>query len=271
MTGHRGLLRLGVTPCREPQLALQVVFVDWHGVLSSDPFWWSILSDGRHWLHRQLRRDVDTLFELRTEMVMAWMRGDATAADVIATFTSINDRRCADAFLIRRLYRDCTRMRTQAPVVDMLRSLPELTLKVIATDNMDCFTEAARAIPTLPDVYGMLSSSDVGTLKAEDPERFFGAMLADHGLEPRHALLLDDSPVNCAAFAAWGGTAVCYASPRDLTIVQRWAIRRPQRGLLSHRVFAPTAPYTARAKEEPGTHRVRPKNGLPYRPLVKAS
>jgi FMN phosphatase YigB (HAD superfamily) len=198
------------------------VFVDWHGVLSDDPFWWTILANTGHWFHERLTAEVDALFNERRALVDTWMRGRAKARDVIATLAAPQDARCSDEYLLRRLWADCASMRIRQPVLDLVRSLPPLTLIVIATDNMDCFVESVSRILPLRDFYGVLCSSDIGVLKAEDPERFFGSLVRDHGLEPRDALLLDDSAANCEAFEEWGGRAVHFAPQADLRSLERW-------------------------------------------------
>ena len=206
------LPRLAFGPPRVPQLAERVVFVDWHGVLSSDPFWWTILANSTHWFHTQLALEVDRLFSDRRALVDAWMRGQVNAEDVIATIAGPQDARCSDGYLLRRLLADCGRMRVQKRILDAVNALPQLTLAVIATDNMDCFVDSVSRMRPLQGFYGVLCSSDIGVLKAEDPERFFGSLVRDHGLEPRRALLVDDSVANCEAFEAWGGRALLFPS-----------------------------------------------------------
>ena len=50
-------------------------------------------------------------------------------------------------------------------------------------------------------------STEVGTLKAHHPDRFFGDILSEAGLSFSDALLLDDSARNCQRFRAFGGHA----------------------------------------------------------------
>lgn len=208
--------RLGLAPPRAPQLAERAVFVDWHGVLSHDPFWWTIIANTSHWFHERLSADVDELFADRRPLVDAWMRGRVNAAEVVKTLTGPRDRRCGEDYLLRRLWADCGRMRVREAVLDRLQRLPELTLLVIATDNMDCFAESVTRIPRLRFFHGVLCSSDLGVLKAEDPERFFGPLVSAYGLEALDTLLLDDSKANCQAFEKWGGRAIQLGPETDL-------------------------------------------------------
>jgi FMN phosphatase YigB (HAD superfamily) len=54
----------------------------------------------------------------------------------------------------------------------------------------------------------IVCSSDVGTLKSENPHAFFGPWLARSGLTFADAVLIDDRTDNCEAFAAQGGQAL---------------------------------------------------------------
>jgi hypothetical protein len=188
-------------------LSRWVIFVDWHGVLSSAPFWHTILWNEQHPYHREIQHRTGELFSDR-QLIDAWMRGRITTAQVLEQVQVQLDRRAGEDFLARRLLTDCR----ATPLADeltrtlyLLRSRAEV---VIATDNADCFVEAARDRRDLRFADGLLSSSDLGVLKAEDPARFFGPWLTTHGLGFESAVLVDDRHDNCAAFQSCGGTAI---------------------------------------------------------------
>ncbi len=239
MTPDAKLVRLGLGAPATPQLAVGAVFVDWHGVLSSDPFWWTILANASHWFHERLSAEVAHLFAERRPLVDAWMRGHVNAPAVVDTLAAPQDGRCANEYLLRRLRADCARMRVREAILDAVQRLPQLTLLVIATDNMDCFAESVSRIRPLRSFHGVLCSSDLGVLKAEDPERFFGSLVRSHGLEPRDTLLVDDSASNCAAFEKWGGRALQFAPETDLDAILRWSQRA---GRSANRALPPAPP-----------------------------
>jgi FMN phosphatase YigB (HAD superfamily) len=133
------------------------------------------------------------------------------------------DRRFRDDFLARRLDMDCARMRVNVQLMQVLRNLRPAVLVVLATDNMDCFARtfgqsharprrSAAESESLADwariCDDIVCSSDVGTLKAEDPARFFGPFLSEYGLSFSDALLIDDRSDNCDAFRRQGGNVI---------------------------------------------------------------
>ncbi len=207
-----------------------VIFVDWHGVLSSDPFWISILKSPGHQVRRRLAESVKRLFDDNDDMVRRWMRGEFRAEEIVESMEVLLDKRCKPDFLVRRLIEDCTLMTSDAGFVRILREVKDLAFMVLATDNMDCFaesTERARrsgagrrkvhkcdpegSVPLVEVIRvfdDVLCSSDLGVLKRENPQSFFGEWLRQHSQTFERALLLDDVEANCAAFRSVGGTAI---------------------------------------------------------------
>lgn len=200
----------------------RVVFVDWHGVLSRDPFWISILG-GNHPLKSRLETELAQIFSRDSSTAHEWMRGRLSSAQIISDMNIELGRHYRDDFLHRRLDSDCRLMRVNTELFEILRALRARALIVIATDNMDCFARAfeyirsrPRRVPEVPQTFtdwaffcdDIVCSSDVGRLKSEDPEGFFGPWLSVRGLSFADALLIDDRADNCEVFAQRGGHAV---------------------------------------------------------------
>ena len=210
---------------RQLPLSGRVVFVDWHGVLSRDPFWVSIRESSTHPLRRQLDANLAHVFSSETSIANDWMKGLLSSEQVINAMDVRLDRRFREDFLARRLHVDCRRMRVNVDLFKALRQIKSTAMIVLATDNMDCFEQsfvrvrkpARRPKPasrTMADwaiiCDDIVCSSQVQALKAEDPVGFFGQFLARHGLSFRDAALVDDRADNCQAFAEQGGTPVQY-------------------------------------------------------------
>jgi|GEM_PF-1145654 FMN phosphatase YigB (HAD superfamily) len=207
----------------------RVIFSDWHGVLSRDPFWASIQQSPRHPLRAQLQAAMAGVFSRDKDTAEEWMKGLLSSSQVIEGMGIQPCARLRDDFLVRRLDLDCRRMKVNVELFDMLRELRAEATVVIATDNMDCFVRAferarsrkrgcGEAWATMADWAAVcddiISSSVVGALK-EDPREFFGPWLESHGMTFRDAVLVDDRPANCAAFISQGGTAIQWKMGTD--------------------------------------------------------
>ena len=198
------------------------VFVDWHGVLCRDVFWFSILNDQSHPYYDRLRKATEHLFEHSPDLVQAWMRGQVTSEDVIRSLAIRLDRRCKSDFLKRRLRDDCRRMSAHPRLLQELQMIRRNCFVVLATDNMDCFVERLRVGRDLASAIDIvLCSSRMGVLKTDSVENFFGPWLAAHGLGFTSALLLDDNEDICTEFEAVGGKAVVVRSVEQAIVELR--------------------------------------------------
>jgi hypothetical protein len=208
---------------KQVPLSGRVIFSDWHGVLSRDPFWVSIRSSATHPLRRQLEAGMAGVFASERDIANEWMKGLLSSDQVIAEMGIQLDRRFKEDFLARRLDIDCARMKVNAELFEVLRAMLAEAMVVIATDNMDCFARVfeqsrgarrrrGRERETLADwaviCDDIICSSQTRALKSEDPQAFFGPWLAMHGMRFSDAILIDDRADNCAAFTGQGGAAI---------------------------------------------------------------
>jgi FMN phosphatase YigB (HAD superfamily) len=194
----------------------RVLFVDWHGVLSKAPLWHSIRANFRHPFRARLEPKTAELFGTQWQTVEAWMRGRHTTEEIVNLLAIEQPQSANNDYFIRKLYHDCRTMPLHKPLIEALHSLSASWNVVIATDNMDCLVTMARQrrdIRSFSD--DLISSSDVGVLKAESPVQFFGAWLEIHGLTFSDAVLLDDGRENCRAFEQAGGTSRYVRSPDE--------------------------------------------------------
>jgi hypothetical protein len=204
-------------------LSGRIVFSDWHGVLSRDPFWTSIRRSATHPLHAQLEASMADVFDPGRNVANEWMKGLLSSDQVIAEMGIQLHGRFRDDFLARRLDLDCARMTVNVELFEVLRLIRAEAMVVVATDNMDCFARAfeharhrrrplKRDRETLTDwaviCDDIICSSQAGALKSEDPQMFFGPWLAARGVGFTDAVLIDDRADNCAAFTGQGGTAI---------------------------------------------------------------
>jgi hypothetical protein len=236
---------------RQVPLSGRVIFSDWHGVLSRDPFWVSICGSATHSLHARLEAGMAGVFASGQDTATDWMKGLLSSDQVITDMGIQLDRRFRDDFLARRLDIDCAIMAVNAELFEVLRAVRAEAMVVVATDNMDCFARAferarsrprrrARPRETLADwaviCDDIICSSQAGTLKSEDPQTFFGPWLAAHGLGFADAVLIDDRADNCQAFTSQGGAAIqwkmgTHATGEAISQLEQWLDRQTRQRL----------------------------------------
>jgi len=185
------------------------VFVDWHGVMNKEQFWASLLIDPKHRLHAAAKNASHFLFHQRPDLIKTWMKGRITSDDIISALP-INYSDADRRYLTKRLFADCRRMKCDASLLAELKRLASYpVLRVLATDNMDCFLGSIEHIEELENLFDIvLCSSSLGCLKSEDPQSFFGRWLSHNEIRSDQSLLLDDSESNCQGFRNIGGTSV---------------------------------------------------------------
>jgi len=134
-------------------------------------------------------------------------------ATIISSLELTLPRNYRDDFLERVLLEDCRQAPVEPGMDKLLVAMRESAYVSVASDNMDCFAEA------MPLVFSgrlaiddLIVSADVGVLKTEDPDKFFGPTLLKFGLGPNAAILIDDSSDTCEAFREWGGCAIYFRS-----------------------------------------------------------
>ncbi|MBF6216067.1 hypothetical protein IU487_34275 [Nocardia puris] len=200
----------------------RVVFCDWHGVLCRKPFWHSITDNPGHPLHAVLNRELDRLFTTGNREGREWMRGKRSSRDILTNLAAAHPGPDIDQ-LLTQLAHDIAHMPVYQPLLQALRGARSDAAIVLATDNIDAFTSAFQAITSghneqlsgqatlggAATVFDdIISSSDTGVLKSEDPAAFFGSWLTTAGRSFSEALLIDDRADNCAAFERCGGAAI---------------------------------------------------------------
>lgn len=206
----------------------RAVFIDWNGVLNNELFWSSILENPRHHLHTALKEAVSMVFRDRNRL-RDWMRGNVNSEQVVSSLMIELGRRFGKDFLLRRLHEDCSRMVCEPRLVEELHRTRPGNFIVLATDNMDCFWQAALSLKDLGSTFdAILCSSELRVLKKDGVDLFFGPWLYRHHLSFNDSLLLDDSTETCQAFRSAGGTSVVVQNVDDaIRALQNWRTQQP--------------------------------------------
>ncbi len=206
----------------------RAIFVDWHGVLSKDVFWFSVLNKPKHPLYSRLRKATDDLFQQEPLIIQAWMKGEMSSSDVVEYLCGALENQCGSKSLLQRLSRDCKRMEVNQALLSELRALRNDHFIILATDNMDCLVDQVARRPEITaTVDAVLCSSVLGVLKSENIERFFSPWLYAHQIDFNDGLLIDDSESNCRSFIANGGTAIQHENVgKTIAELKRWTHAR---------------------------------------------
>jgi hypothetical protein len=167
----------------QPPLFQRILFIDWHEVLSRDPFWSSVRGSQTHPLRQALEQRISAV--LAQDMLSTqWMTGGLSTAEVVRPVLVSAPLRYRPDFLLRGAQDDCAHMHVNEALIGALQVLRAQVAVVLATDNVDCFAATFRACrvarrpqrvaaPTLARYAtlfdDLICSSDVGTLKARNP------------------------------------------------------------------------------------------------------
>jgi|SRR6185312_3378004 len=200
----------------------RVIFVDWFGVLSNEVFWQKYLDNSTSKWHNKIAVIKDKIFSNKY-LVEEWMKGNYTYEDILNIIEpnlSVYEKKV----LKNSVNSYCSNLILNESLVAILKNASRSAFIVLATDNMDCFFNCLFALPQLGLFDSILSSNNLGILKKEDPERFFGQWLKNHNIPFENAILVDDSILNCREFKKHGGSYLQYTDTnRDLLSLINWA------------------------------------------------
>lgn len=207
-----------------PRSRPQVIFCDWHGVLCRKPFWHSITEDSDHPAYAILTRELDRLFTPGNSEGRDWMCGALSSRTILTALSAHHPQLDTDQ-LLAQLLADFSDLTADQQLLAALRRAQSSATIVLATDNIAEFTTAfrtamhhsgerptvglGRTVAVFDDI---ISSSDSGVLKSENPTAFFGPWLAGACMTFADAVLIDDRTDNCTAFEDHGGSAILWTA-----------------------------------------------------------
>lgn len=216
----------------QPSLPLygKVIFVDWHGVLSHRVFWHNMLmsTDSRQSAFIRSRKELEgrceRLFGVQKDLVEEWMRGHVDSLSVLEQCGLFPSSRYSKDYYYRKLKESILELELDERLTTFLSGVRDNCFVVLATDNMDCFFENKRKIVGLCDQFDhILCSSEIGVLKTDSVEMFFGPWLRAHCLTFENAMLIDDREDNCNDFEKAGGFSFLYKDFESLpNSVNKW-------------------------------------------------
>ncbi|NBV28044.1 hypothetical protein EBS02_03350 [bacterium] len=187
-------------------MSKRLIFVDYNGVLSYDPFWKSLL-DEKHELNSYLQDIEHYLFKENFHIVIDWMVGKYNSEEIHKIIS--DDLNLDYHLLLETFVRDCEQMVISDLILEKLKPLKKDFTLILATGNMDSFDRF-----TLPnhrylfEIFDEIHNSyNLGLLKTSNNGEYFTRVSRKYNIDPNDTYLIDDSGSTCKTFSSFGGKA----------------------------------------------------------------
>lgn len=196
----------------------RMLFIDFNGVISYKPFWFS-LKDPGHPLFKIGNAVEDYLFKSNREIVKDWMFGKYTSEEVHL----ILKENIQDEFDVEDLYEvfceDCRNLDISKNILNELRKLKDHYYLVLMTDNMDSFDRyTLPAHPELNEVFDEINNSyNVRCSKRDNNCEIFTRYIDTYDVHKSESIFLDDSQRNCDAYKEHiQGVSICVSNEEEV-------------------------------------------------------
>ncbi len=199
----------------------RVLFVDFNGVISYYPFWFS-LQNPNHPLH-QYFEPIEQLFFIGENKIVGfineWMLGKYTSEDVHKV---INDRIGAPYNELLAVFcEDAKKLDISEQILAAVQQLKKDWYCILSTDNMDSFDRyTLPANPQLSETFNVIHNSyPRGSLKKTNNGVYFVDTVKGLGINFGQCVLIDDSNSTCEMFQGFGGVAYCTKNEEEVLSV----------------------------------------------------
>jgi len=183
-----------------------IIFIDFNGVISYQPFWNSIQSPDHelHYLSEHIER---FLFKENINIVNDWMMGKQTSEEIHNLLRARLPVDFSKDALFRVFKNDCINIDVYDRILNAIMSLRDKSYLVLMTDNMDCFDRfTVPSNPRLREVFDyIVNSSSTGRGKRSLNCKSFIDVIDKFSTSHPHSILIDDSNGNCTAFEQFVG------------------------------------------------------------------
>lgn len=184
-----------------------ILFVDFNGVISYNPFWITI-KDSKHKLNKHFAKIEDLIFKKNKDIVLSWMSGKLTTEEVhIMLSRELNIPKAEVDEIYDLFVKECENIDLSKKILNKLMELKKYYKVVLVTDNMDTFHRFT--IPNnrvLTDVFDEIYDSYLrGKFKKSNDGELFIEISQKFNVPTEYGTLIDDSKNNCACFERLGG------------------------------------------------------------------
>ncbi len=192
-----------------------ILFLDFNGVLSYDPFWTS-LRDTKHSLHPYYETIETYLFKDNISIVIDWMVGKYTSEEIHEILKKEINIPYEELFAV--FCEDCSNIDISEKILKKIQTLREFYSCILVTDNMDSFDRFT--IPHNPQLVASFDRIDnsytMGRFKKSDNGRYFVEQVEERQVVMENCILIDDSKDNCTLFESIGGRAYATKTENDV-------------------------------------------------------
>ena len=188
-------------------MSKKLLFVDFNGVISHDPFWKS-LHDPNHAFHDRVR-DIETfLFQENFHIVLDWMVGKYNTEEIHQLLSE--QLKLDYDWLLETFIEDCNHMILSDSILEHLKPLKETYTLILATGNMDSFDRfVLPSHPSLREIFDEVHNSyNFELFKTSYKGYYFRKVMHKYNTSPENAFLIDDSGSTCKTFTYLGGNAL---------------------------------------------------------------
>ncbi|MFZ3301113.1 MAG: hypothetical protein WA152_00155 [Microgenomates group bacterium] len=198
-----------------------VLFVDFNGVISYNPFWNS-LTNKKHKLHSYYPKIENLLFKSQNKiegLVNDWMIGKYTSEEINKI---ISDKTGIDKDELFKIFcEDCKKLDISINILKLVKQLKDSWYCILRTDNMDSFHRfTIPANPILSESFHEIHSSyKIKSLKRSDGGKKYLDTIMSAGFKINDCVLIDDGQKNCELFEDLGGKAFCTKNEDEVLAV----------------------------------------------------
>jgi len=192
----------------------RIIFVDWYDVITKSDAWRYIQKN--HPLYDFTQTLMNKLIIGSHPDEKDWMRGCKSTVEIVAKHCPGATSTSGMDIIALEKEQYMNQLDHNIVLFDALRCFKSQGhLIVLATDNVDYFSELISDFAEYDVFDYVINSADVKALKAEDPEKFFGSFITSQNMSFSDAILIDDKAYNIDAFTSVGGQGLCYKYPQD--------------------------------------------------------
>jgi len=212
---------------KEKSRPQRVLFIDFNGVISYDPFWVS-LTNPDHPLHLYYEPIEEFLFRDKSHnLIDEWMMGKYTGEQI----HRILSERLGVPYkaLFSVFCQDCKKLDISKPILAKVRPMRNNWYCILKTDNMDSFHRfTLPANPELAESFDEVHISYLlRSLKKTNSGEYFVKTAANLEVDLKRCVLIDNGNSNCKLFERLGGKAYCTQNETEVISVLDSLINNP--------------------------------------------